>query len=295
MLGYVWLAPLAMGLDRLIPILVAMSLLIAVASFAWFLNKSVRANEQTTQALVIRSEARAREAEAVLARLASSKLGNLVSPKLEDNSFELYLAYRHLGVGRLAEILDAVNGIYQAVYLQLWHLDQDKPGIPHDANASTDTHLSSAMKADPGSELSIEFAQTGDSIRFVMRAGWLPSISAKKGNVDIGLPRAAFAVGLSAMLVNTALTSGLTAINGIMDVLAKQRVVEMEHQELANKRLLYEKMLGEIHELNQRRKASASPGPHASDGQAELEKLLKATVYSDDITAVTVNSVLTVT
>jgi hypothetical protein len=295
--AYWWAVPLALGREQLVTVVTVIAIGVTAMMFALFAVRRANETHRSLEAIALKTAQRADASDALVSRLAGSVLGNLVRPALGPNSFELYLQYDRLSAARLGEILQVIDAFYRAVFL-LMQEELDETAFREANSAGPVVPAEALMKAHPEAQLNIEFAQTGDSIKFVMRTGWKPTIGTRAGDVEVGLPKGALAAGLAALLLGAVIDRGVATFQGVLSIAIQQQTRELNDLDktqrelnIGKSRIDIEKGLHELREL-QRKANSPSPRQAAALRGAEegLDKLIKATVMSEDIKAITVTS-----
>ncbi|NUZ08847.1 hypothetical protein [Piscinibacter koreensis] len=249
--------------------------------FALFAVRRATETQRSLEAIALKTAQRADASDALVSRLAGSVLGNLVRPALAPNSFELYLRYDRLGAARLGEILQAIDAFYRAVFL-LMQEELVETASKEANSAGPVVPAEALMKAHPEAQLNIEFAQTGESIKFVMRTGWKPTIGTRAGDVEVGLPKGALAAGLAALLLGAVIDRGVATFQGVLAIAIQQQTRELNELNIGKSRIDIEKGLHELRELQRKATSPGSRQAAALRGAEEgLDKLIKATVMSE--------------
>lgn len=295
--AYWWAIPLTLHMQQLVTVVAAIAIGVTAMMAALFALRRAAATQRSLAVIALKTAQRADASDALLSRLAGSALGNLVRPALGSNSFEIHLGYDRLGAARLGQILQAIDAFYRAVFV-LMHVEPEEAGSADANSADSVFQAEGLMKARPEAQLNIEFAQTGESIKFVMRTGWKPTIATKAGDVEVGLPKGALAAGLSALLLGVVVDRGIATFQGGLAIAIQQQTVKLNELDITQRELNISKSRIEIerslHELRELQRKANPSGPRQSaalrDAEAALGTLISTTVMSDDIKAITVTS-----
>ena len=153
-------------------------------------------------------------------------------------SFEVYLNYKELQSDKLGLLLSNAHWLFNLLYgiKEGW--------LQRDQQSDVTLNLTQRLRAATDGALLIDYVVTGDSIKWRAKTGWKPTVSHDGDDTYICVPTGPFIAFYLGILLAGAVKFGTSVTKDIIEIkgsLQQQQKIEMEIDDLRNKRHLREK------------------------------------------------------
>lgn len=176
---------------------------------------------------------------------------------------EVYLKYEALELDVLSGIMFSIRNIYYLLY-------NSAESYPHRRN-----------KIKKHDRIYLYTSETGESIKFKVKTGWVPNISTDGVDIVIESPKSVIALLASFYLLSIAVEKTTASYKNILDIIKTENEIEMQS-------LTREKVSFDIKKIkNELSKVPTSCQEHIDK---EIHHFLRHTVHNNDVKSIRIKT-----